>query len=152
MQTDAMAVSQQSRPSRKTLRLTFRVSNGTVVLVSYERLQMITPPQIGEVPQAGKHSGFWMELRDSANHVLAHRLISPTQLNSVEVHSSDGKIQREFGEVKDGMFEVLLPDVDDAKAVVLMGDPLIQAKGKARRAEAAGELARFEIPGLKEGK
>ena len=146
MQTDAITVSQPPTPSRKTLRLTFRVSNGKVALVSHERLQMITPPQIGETPQAGKHSGFWMELRNSANRSVAHRLISPTQLSSVEVHSPDGTITRQFGEVQDGIFEVLLPDVDDAQAVVLMGDPLIQAPGTAKRTEGSGELARFDIP------
>jgi hypothetical protein len=137
---------QLAKPSRKTLRLTFRVSKGTVELVSLERLQMITPPQASERPEAGKHSGYWMELVDGSNRVLAHRLIDTSQLNSVEVHSPEGKIERKFGQVTGGIFEVLLPDMDGAKWVVLMGEPLIPPKRKAKRAEGSGELARFELP------
>lgn len=147
MEKDERSKDQLLRQSRKSLRLTFRVSDGRIELVSHERLQMIAPPQVGERPEAGKHGGFWIEMRDAKSRVLAHRLISPTQLNSVEVHSPDGKIEREFGEVKDGIFEILFPDEDDAKSVVLMGDARVRTKGKPKRSEASGELARFEIPG-----
>jgi hypothetical protein len=107
---------------------------------------MIPPPSIGERPEAGKHGGFWIELRDASDRVLFHRVLDNPLGDSVEVHSTDGKIEREFGEVKDGVFEVLLPDEDDAKSVVLMGDPLVPTKGKAKRLEASGALAQFEIP------
>ena len=146
MEKDETSKGQAPRSPRRSLRLTFKISNGTVELVSHERLQMIAPPQVGERPEAGKHGGFWIELRDAENGVLTHRLIGPTQLNSVEVHSPDGKIEREFGEVKESVFEVLLPDVQAAKSIALMGDPLGRVKGKAARAETSGELARFEIP------
>jgi hypothetical protein len=152
----------QPSVSRKSLRLTFRVSDGSVELLSVEHLVMITPPQAGEVPQAGKHSGFWLELQGSRSKVLAHRLIDPTQLNSVEVHSPDGKIERKFGPVRDGVFEVLLPDIDEAKSVVLMGDPIAgraekkkaagKAEGKAAEEAASGEIARFELPRSGEGR
>ena len=142
---------QLPKQSRRSLRLTFRVSKGAVELVSYERLEMITPSQVGERPEAGKHSGFWIELRDAKSRVLSHRLISPTHLNSVEVHSPDGKIERAFGEVSDGIFEVLLPDEDNAKSIALMGDPLVRTKGKAKNSEVSGELAQFEIPGRTQG-
>ncbi|MGR9046418.1 MAG: hypothetical protein ACU83N_14090, partial [Gammaproteobacteria bacterium] len=134
------------RYPRKSLRLTFLVSNGKVKLVSYERLPMICPPQYGEIPEAGKHGGFWMELRDANNRVLAHRLISPTLLNSVEVHSPDGKMERKFGEAEGVIFEVLLPDEAAATSAVLMGEPLIPTKKKTPRREPSCELARFEIP------
>jgi hypothetical protein len=136
----------KGQPSRKTLRLTFKVSKGAVELASVERLQMITPPQAGERPKVGKHGGYWMELVDARNHVLAHRLIDPSQLNSVEVHSPEGKIERRFGQVSAGIFEVLLPDTDDAKSVILMGRPLTPPKRKPKRAKASGEIARFELP------
>jgi hypothetical protein len=147
-----MPDNQMPAPSRSTLRLTFAVSNGAIKLISHERLAMITPPQTGETPQAGKHSGFWLELRDGADKCLAHRLISRTLLNSVEVHSPDGKIQRQFGEVKQGIFEVLLPDTAGARAAVLMGDPLVREKSAMEKEPASGELARFEIPPAREGR
>jgi len=136
---------------RKSLRLTFRVVNREIQLVGYERLHMIPPPSIGERPEAGKHGGFWVELRDAGNRALFHRVLDNPLGNSVEVHSPDGKIERRFGEVTEGIFEVLLPDEDDAKSVVLMGNPLVPAKGKAKRPAASGELARFDIPGRGKG-
>lgn len=148
-----MQETQPVMPSRRSLRLTFQVSSGTVKLIAHERLQMITPPQPGDRPQAGKHSGFWIELHDGANKFLAHRLISPTQLNSVEVHSPDGKISREFGESNNGIFEVLLPDLGDARTAVLMGDPLVRVQGStAAKSVGSSELTRFEIPRVQEGR
>jgi len=147
-----MQNNQTTPPSRRTLRLTFQVSNGAVELKSVERLPMITPPQLGERPAAGKHSGFWIELRDGSDNFLSHRLISPTQLNSVEVHSPDGKIQREFGAVQQGLFEVLLPDLGGARSAVLMGDPLVRTKGVRTKSAGSSELARFEIAPAKEAR
>lgn len=142
--------------SRSTLRLTFEVSNGVVQLKSTERLPMITPPQFGAKPEAGKNGGFWIELRDEADAMLGHRLISPTQLNSVEVHSPDGKIRRVFGPVEKGVFEVLLPDVPNARAAVLMGDPVLmraeteRAGGVRAKSEGSSEIGRFVIPPAQE--
>jgi hypothetical protein len=47
-------------PSRKTLRLTFRLSEGKVSLISHQRLDMICPPVVGDKPEPGRHGGFWM--------------------------------------------------------------------------------------------
>jgi len=131
--------------SRQTLRLTVRASAKGFELISVERLQMITPPQPGERPEAGKHSGHWLELRDGRNNVLAYRIIDSSLLNSVEVHSPDGKIRREFGDVQDRVFEVLLPDVNGAESVVVMGDPLVARKSGEKAAVRSGELARFDL-------
>ena len=110
---------------------------------------MITPPQPGERPEAGKHGGQWFELRDGENGVLAHRLIDQSLLNSVEVHSPDGKIRREFGAPRDTTFEVLLPDVDGARFAVLMGEPSRRqspATGSTDATRArSGEIARFDL-------
>src|SRR5262245_10424998 len=110
-----------SKVSRRTLRLTFRVTDKKLELVKQERLEMITPPEVGEQPKAGVHGGFWIELQDGRKRVLAYRGISPSLLNSAEVHSPDGKIERKFGELQDGIFEVLLPDDDNARSAVLIG-------------------------------
>ena len=142
----------QPPPSRKTLRLTFAVKDGKLDLVKKERLEMITPPQFGERPQAGKHGGFWIELQDAKKRVLAHRVISPSLLNSVEVHSPDGTIERTFGELRDGVFEILLPDDGKAKSAVLIGDPLEKDARKAKSdAVGSDEIARFELSERKGG-
>lgn len=131
--------------SRRTLRLTIRSSPKGFTLVSVERLQMITPPQPGERPEAGKHSGQWFELRDGKERVLAHRLIDPAMFNSVDVHSPDGRIERVFGETRDMIFEVLLPDVAGAQLAVLVGDPMTPPTGDAKAAARSGEIARFDL-------
>jgi len=137
--------------SRRTLRLTFRSSDDGVELLSAEHLDMITPPQPGERPEAGKHGGHWFELRDGSGRVLAHRLIDPSLLNSVEVHSPDGRIQREFGAMRSGVFEVLLPDVSEASTAALVGNPLEPSRTADARAESSGDIATFELPGREGG-
>jgi hypothetical protein len=136
------------RPSRRTLRLTFLRSIGKLELVKQERLEMITPPQVGERPNAATHGGFWIELQDAKKRVLAHRLIDPSLLDSVAVHSPDGSIERTFGEPRDGVFEVLLPDDDNAASAVLIGIPRAVTERAARAGDpASSELARFDLPG-----
>ena len=139
-----------SKVSRKTIRLTFRASKDDLELLSVERLEMITPPQPGEMPRAGTHGGWWFELRDSGGRALAHRVVDPSLLNSVEVHSPDGSIERKFGSAKTGVFEVLLPDVDDARSAVLVGTPL---RGSRRRAtdKISGDIASFDLSPNREG-
>ena len=136
------------KPSRKTLRLTFQVVNGEVKLVKHRRVSMITPPSVGEAPETGKHGGFWMELRDQDDRGLFHRnLIAPAG-DSVEVHSPDGDIRREYVPSKESTFEVLVPDYGEGASIVLCG----KKSGGGETSMAAGaapktrELARFEIP------
>lgn len=137
----------------KTLRLTFQVSGGEVRLISQERLDMICPPTIGERPEAGKHGGFWIELRDANDRSIFHRVLHSPLADSVEVHSPDGTIRREFGPVSESIFEVLLPDSDEASSVALMGEYLDAAKfsreqdqGIPETRRGARELARFQLP------
>jgi hypothetical protein len=149
MANDVPPRGQNARPSRKTLRLTFRTVDGQVQLARTERLDMITPPSIGERPEAGTSSGFWMELRDASGKVLSHRILNAPLRDSVEVHAPDGTIKRVTGPASDRTFEVLLPDQDDASTVVLMGhDTRAPADGtlRAETVTGSGELARFEIP------
>jgi len=149
MANDVPLRDQSTRPSRKTLRLTFRTAGGQVQLVRTERLDMITPPSIGERPEAGRHGGFWMELRDANGQVLSHRILHAPLRDSVEVYSPDGKIGRVTGPPADNTFEVLLPDPGDVSTVVLMGHDSGARAGSMLRADAvtgSHELTRFEIP------
>lgn len=135
------------RQSRKTLRIRFYAVKGAFQLVSYERLEMTCPPSIGETPKAGKHGGFWMEVRDASDRVLFHRLLHSPLGDSVDVHSPDGKIRRAFGTPStQRVFEVLLPDAAQAKTIVLMGGYLDPSEAKQRREPGSRELARFDVP------
>jgi hypothetical protein len=129
-------------PSRRTLRLTFKSSSDGVQLLSVERVEMTTPPQPGERPEAGRHGGHWFELREEKGGVLAHRLIDASVLNSVEVHSPEGPPHRLFGGMRNIVFEVLLPDMEGARTVTLVGNPL---EPRERRWEPSAELATFEL-------
>jgi hypothetical protein len=141
----------KGRNWRRTLRLSFRVAHGEVQLVSHERLEMICPASIGELPQAGRNGGFWIELRDESDRVLFHRVLDNPLGDSVEVHSPDGKIRRVFGDVKENMFEVLIPDDSKGKTLALMGESLEPVTLRKEQVAAARELARFNVPnGMKD--
>jgi hypothetical protein len=136
----------KGRRMGKTLRLTFRIADGEVRLVTYERLDMICPPSIGELPKAGQNGGFWVELHDARDHVLFHRVLDNPLGDSVEVHSPDGKIRRVFGDVKENVFDVLIPDEGKAKTIVFMGESLKPVTLREERVVTARELARFNVP------
>ena len=133
---------------QKTLRFTFRVTGGQVQVESVERVDMITPPSIGERPQPQRHAGFWMEVQDEEKTPLFHRTLDSPMANSVEVHRPDGSIGRVFGPPRDAIFEVLVPDDPSAADVVLMGRPVPTSGDLTAAADDEGtrELARFAIP------
>jgi hypothetical protein len=78
--------------------------------------------------------------------VLFHRVLDNPLGDSVEVHSPDGKIQRVFGDVKENVFDVLLPDEVKAKTIVLVGESLKPVTLRKEQAAATRELARFNVP------
>jgi hypothetical protein len=127
------------------MRLTFRAANGEIQLISVEHLDMICPPSVAERPIVGKNGGYWMELRDKADRVLFHRLLHSPLANSVEVHSPDGKIERIFGEPKENVFEVLVPDDANASAIVMLGETLEPSKVQEAKQAPSRELARFNL-------
>lgn len=148
--SDYRQQSHQPRPARRTRRLTFQASGGEVRLVSQEHLDMICPPPVGEPPEAGRHSGFWVELRDDAGELAFFRPLHDPLATSVDVHSPDGTIRREFAPPQDAVFEVLVPDEPAATTLVLMGDYTPPpAKGRRRRtadvAPRSREMARFDL-------
>ena len=139
---------------RKTRRLTFQSSDGQIALISQERLDMICPPSVGEPPVAGHHGGFWVELRDAKNDVKFFRVLDDPMRDSVEIHSPDGKIRREFGPPQDSIFEVLVPDETGAETLVLMGErqePRTGAVAGRKQAAGASEIARFDLSGSPKG-
>ena len=146
--TDEQTGAGRAQVHRRTLRLTFRSAAGEVRLVRKERLDMICPPSVGEWPEAGRNGGYWVETQDGAGGARFFRVLHDPLRSSVEVHSPDGTIRREFGPAEDATFEVLVPDDPDATSVVLMGDAEPRRATRARRQrEATGsyEMARFDL-------
>ena len=109
---------------------------------------MICPPFVGEPPEAGRNSGFWVELHDAKGTPTFFRVLHDPLGSSAEIHSPDGTITREFGPPQDSTFEVLLPDEPGSKTLVLMGDYDDPSSERSKRnAEGAGahEMARFDL-------
>jgi hypothetical protein len=130
-------------PHKRTQRLTFAVANGAVRLVSRQRLDMICPPQPGPGPEAGRSGGFWVELLDARGKPLFQRVMAVQPGLSAEVHDPQGGIERVFGAAAgEVIFEVLLPDLPEARSVTLMGQPWA---GAERQAPSVA-LARFDLP------
>jgi hypothetical protein len=140
--------------SRRSIRITFKVSDKAVQILSFQRLPMICPPSVGPVPRKGENSGYWMELRDAKEQVLFFRLLDAPLGDSVTLHSPDGKIERKFSDVSENTFEVLFPDLPEASSIVFMGESLepmgLRIKKKNGR-KASGELTRFDLPRTQSG-
>ncbi len=139
---------------RKSIRITFKVSNGSIDILSYQRLPMTCPPAVGPVPQAGKNSGYWLEVRDAKDNLIFHRILSDPLGDSVSHHLSGKKIERKLSTVSDNVFQVLIPDIPDAHSIVLMGESL-EPEGlrllKKEKPEPSRELKRFAIPEGEQG-
>lgn len=137
----------QAPISRRTLRLTFAYEGSRIELVSQTRVEKITPPSLTPRPDKNS-SGYWVELQDKRGKWLFHRVVPDAIRDSAEIYPANKPIARTpLREIK-GSFEVLLPDLDEAAQVVVMGHPFSE-KG-LRRQEACRPLAKFEI--RKDGK
>lgn len=141
-------------PFRNSIRITFKVVGGYIDILSHRRLAMTCPPAVGPVPQEGKNSGFWLELRDENGNVIFHRILSDALGDSVSHHLPDKKIERRLGVPDEHVFEVLLPDVSESDHIVLMGEslePEFRRIEKQEEPSASRELKRFSIPEGEQG-
>jgi hypothetical protein len=133
--------------SRRTLRLTFAYEGSRIELVSQMRVVKITPPSLTPYPDKNS-SGYWVELQDKRGKSLFHRVLPDAIRDSAEIYPQNKPLARApLREIK-GSFEVLLPDLDEAAQVVIMGHP-ISEKGLLRQ-EPCRPLAKFAI--RKDGK
>jgi hypothetical protein len=113
-----------ARVNPRSLRLTFQFEGDRIALSNVERLPMISPPQPGDAPEAGKHAGEWMLLCDRSGRTLAWRLLHDPLRTRVEVHDPERGPSIVVGPPSSGMFEVLLPDVAEAElAELYLGSP-----------------------------
>ena len=126
---------------RMTLRLTFRYDGAHVTLAQQERIDMLSPQSAVAAPIAGKHSGFWVELRDAQGEVLFYRVLHNPIPFAVAVHSPNRVITTIAGAPGKGQFEVLLPDLPGATTIVFFGSPL----DIDRALEPAQEMGRFAV-------
>jgi hypothetical protein len=125
------------------MRLTFEYEGSEVKLVSSQKVEMILPPT-HPLEGGDGETGFWFTLSDAAGKAVYRRVVhNPIQLDR-EVFSNDPKnpsVHRVPVEKPKGTFVLLVPDVPQAQTLQLFSHPL----NVARRAEAAREVARFNL-------
>lgn len=124
------------------LRLTFSYRGQDIELVSTQSVDMRVPPA-DALTWDEKSSGFWVVLRDGNGRPLYRRITNDPIRTSVEVPSDDPKrpLARHELASPEGVFVLLVPDLPQARTVVLFSSPGTQE----RSAAAAREIASFEL-------
>ena len=127
---------------KRTLRLTFAYEGSSIRLMSSQSVDMKPPPAELEPIKKGQ-SGFWYEVVDAHGRQLYQRVVHNPVRFEEEVFSSEpnAPILRQKIDHPHGVFELLVPDLLDARSVILFSSPLDPAES-ARPAE---ELARFQL-------
>jgi len=130
--------------ARKALRLWFRFDGAAVQLTQVTPLAMRPPPSlpIGEGKALEGVSGAWIELRDSGGRCLWRRLLHDPFGTRNEVSADDGftNIYRDHPR---GIIVELIPDLPEARNVVLVSSPL----ERERRFKPARDVAAFDLRG-----
>jgi hypothetical protein len=130
----------------RAVRLTFAYEGNEVHLVSQQPLEMMLPPTDALSGYEGEQ-GFWVEVRSGQEETLYRSVMQDPFRQDSEVFSPDPEqtIARVPVEKPSGAFAVLVPDLDEADHVALMGST---APGMALAATGRGpasELARFSL-------
>jgi hypothetical protein len=126
----------------RTLRLTFTYEGSDVRLVSQQSIEMVPPPS-DPIHAAEGQTGFWYELKDAAGRTLYRRVTQNPIKFATEVRSDDPRRPLAWESVSEpkGSFVLLMPDLDQARMVVLMSSPL----ERTAMVGPAGEIARFDL-------
>lgn len=136
-------------PPRKSLRLTFRYEGQSVHLVAAKRVAMAPPPSEPLRAQEPR-SGFRLELSTQRGRVLYRRFGTNPIQTSVEAPSDDPDrpFQRATVTSPTGEFDVVVPDMEGAVRLDLVGGVL--AKGKKTAAPEAGKAVRIASVDLRD--
>jgi len=132
------------------LRLTFEYEGDEVRLVSQQRVAMLVPPAEPASDQE-ERAGFWFEVRDSEDRPIYRRGTQNPLRSHLEVFPPEDAsfTHVEMPEPR-GVFSLLVPDLEGARTLALVGSPPSRAQGLA----AAQEIRRFdltELPGQEGG-
>ncbi|HEV2855051.1 MAG TPA: hypothetical protein VHC97_19820 [Thermoanaerobaculia bacterium] len=144
----------------RAVRLTIAYNGDQMELVSQHRVAMKVPPSdpvesaASAADIAGETAGptgFWVDLKDEQDQTLYRRVMHDPLRRDVEVFSPPGlprTIERAPVAEPRGVFSVVLPEIEAAQAVSLVGPPP-RAMGAAELAaegpEPSREIARFDL-------
>ena len=132
----------------RAVRLTFSYEGDKVELVGQQRVNMIPPPSDPVKTEAGfmaePESGFWYEVKDANGGTIYRRVIhSPIEYNrEVFTNEPEKTIQRVTIDEPQGVFTVVIPDIEEADAVSLHSSP---TESGAASFEAAREINTFKL-------
>jgi hypothetical protein len=114
-------------PPRKSLRLTFRYEGQSVQLVAAKRVAM-TPPPSEPLGAQEPRSGFRLELSTQRGRVLYRRFGTNPIQTSAEAPSDDPErpFQRVTVKSRTGEFDVVVPDMEGAVRLELLGDVSVE--------------------------
>ena len=130
-------------------------------MVSQQSVAMKVPPSdplesaamaTADAADAAEPTGFWVDLKDDQDQTLYRRMLHEPIQRHVEVFSPDPRQTVERVPVAEprGVFSVVLPEIEAAQAVSLMGPPP-QPTGPTEgvlsmdQAETVREIARFDL-------
>ncbi|WP_406224111.1 hypothetical protein [Streptomyces canus] len=122
------------------VRLIFEYEGTDIRLVSRQQVEM-TPPPSDRLADQRSAQGTWVEVRDAGRNALYRRVLHDPVRHDAEVFSEDPErsITRVPVETPRGTFAVLVPDIEAADHVALVGSPLGRTPGLA----PPTEIARF---------
>ena len=136
----------------RAVRLTIAYNGDQIELVSQQSVAMKAPPS-DPIVGVAERAGFMVDLKDAEDQTLYRRVLHDPIPRDVEVFSPDPRqtVQRAPVAEPRGVFSVVLPEMEAAQAVSLIGPPPPAAERgfAAAQAEAmqapAREIARFEL-------
>lgn len=131
------------------VRLIFSYEGDDITLVSRQRVSMRPPASEPPDRSLEGRSGFWVELRDEGGQPLRRQLMHDPIRRDAEVFSEDPdrSVARIPVERPTGVFAVLIPEIEEADHVALLGPPLEERTALAE----AREIARFSLADEAEG-
>lgn len=109
---------------RESIRLFFSYKDGEIKPISKKNLKMISPSS--DPFDVGIKSGFRYELRDQNGNLLYLRMIgNPVKLDyEVFTEERENPIKREKIDNPMGTFDLLIPNIPEAKKLTLYSSPL----------------------------
>jgi hypothetical protein len=138
------------RERPRAVRLTIAYNGDQMELVSRQSVAMTVPPS-DPVESFAERAGFWVDLKDEQDQTLYRRVMHDPIRRDVEVFSPDPEqtVQRAAVAEPQGVFSVVLPEIEAAQAVSLIGSPPPPPPDElaiaVERAQPAREIARFDL-------
>jgi hypothetical protein len=127
----------------RSLRLHFAVVGTTLRLVRRRVVRMRSLPsqpiQLSAAAQRNGLCGHWIELRDGNGQILYRQVLHDPLRTSAELLGDDGTWSRVDVPRPRQSFSVVVPMLDAARALVLVGSPPGDPGGRA------GDLASFDL-------